>query len=105
MDWIDEEMGKLTLKVRDIMYNGEPHKWCLSEDRFYRILEFKGTGEKRKFMDIATELEILGIDAISDGLKNRTKIKVYPWLDDYIIDNNFQIEFEKDDVIYNKSKI
>lgn len=92
-------------KYKTIMIRGEPYEPLIPEDEMLRILQFKGTGEKKKFTDAIKEAEALIFNEFVRAIKNDVDFRRTPWLDEYIIENNFQIIFEKDDVIVRKSKV
>lgn len=84
-------------KIKPIVIRGRLHEPLICEKRMIRILEFKGTGEKRRFLDLVREIDEMGYQnmlSLWDGVE-----KPYLWIDEYIIQNNFQVTFEKDDVI------
>lgn len=90
-------------KYRTIIVRGEPYSPLISDHNMVKILEFKGTGEKRKFMDIVADVEqmmfneylrIIGTD--NDEVYNP---KNAPKLHEYIIENNFQVVYEKGDIV------
>lgn len=87
-------------RFRTILVNGKPHDPLICEKRMARILEFKGTGEKRYFLDIYKEIEEM---ALREMLRawGKGDIKHTPWIDEYIIQNNIQVIFGKDDVKIN----
>lgn len=65
-----------------------------------RILEFKGTGEVRRFLDIYKEIEEMALAEMRRAW-DKGDIKHTPWIDEYIIQNNIRVVFEKDDVKVN----
>ncbi len=88
---------------KTIPMNGKPHQPMICEKRMIRILEFKGTGERKDFFEIYKEVEELALSSMRklwDGDGTNYSL----WIDEYIIQNNFQVVFGKDDVKINPKR-
>lgn len=97
---IDDRIDRYcTYKLKKVMTSCGLFECPVGDNRVNTILRFKGTGEKRKFVDVLleyTERNFKRIEIIREGRKPEGRSY---WLDEYIIQNNFQIIFEPDDIV------
>ena len=100
-DELDKRIDETRVyKFRKVLvYTGSLYEYPESDKDIIRILEFKGTGEKRKFMDVLTEYLNRNLQRLDDILEDNYPISEPCWLYDYIASKNYQLEFEKDDIM------
>lgn len=84
-------------KIREIEINGKLEEPLICEKRIDRILAFKGTGEKRFFLELIKELDEMAINELTRAW-DKGDYQHVPWIDEYIIQNNFQVVFIKGDL-------
>lgn len=89
---------------RTILIHGKPHQPMICEKRMIKILEFKGTGVKRDFLEIYREVEEMALGEMGK-MWDGNGFKHIPWIDEYIIQNNIQVVFGKDDVKMNPKRV
>lgn len=89
---------------KTIIIDGEKYEPLVCEKRMLRILEFKGTGKKMKFYDIYKLVKELSLRELERAWE-KGDINPTPWIDEYIIQNNIQVVFEKDDVRLNPARV
>ena len=89
-----------TYKLRKVpIYDGRLYEQPCSDEDVIKILEFRGTGEKRKFMDVLREFVIRDLRSIENFIDDNYPTEEHLWLYDYIASKNYQLEFEKDDIM------
>lgn len=85
-------------KFKAVIIRGKPYELLIDDWRIIKILEFKGTGEKRTFLDLVKELKEINYKNLEKHWDDGN-FEYIPRLDEYIMQNNFQVVFGKDDII------
>ncbi len=92
-------------QYKTIEVRGEPYSPLIPDEVMIAILNFKGTGEKRKFYDLVKQVEQMLFDEYLRILTNDDEWynpENAPNLYKYIVQNNFQVIFEKGDISVRK---
>lgn len=105
---LEEHYKKSSFIIRPVNYDGECTRPILSDDEMIRILEFRGTGINRNFIEILTYIEEHNFNATcsnhdNDGKPGYTWIKPI-WADEYIIHNNINVTYKDGDILFKKYK-
>lgn len=100
LDAIDKRINGYTYRIKKVATsNGHLYEQPEGDEGVEFILTWKGTGEKKRFMDILREYVELGIsraNIIKSGKKPEAE---HLWLVEYIAKKNYQITFEPDDIM------
>ncbi len=98
-DLLGSRIDNYTYRLKKIRTpHGELREFTESDENVEFILNWKGTGETKKFSEIMEEHLKYNFDItmlINEGKKPEQD---YLWLVDYIVKMNYQIFFEKDDI-------
>lgn len=95
LDTIQIEINKTcTFKIRDARYDHDEQ-----DSEIYKILNFRGDGEKKKFADILSEWhdksERLCLDICSKNYPLEEHFTLY----EYIVINNYHVIFGPNDIV------
>ncbi|MBC7539812.1 MAG: hypothetical protein H7281_13405 [Bacteriovorax sp.] len=98
-----DEAGKILrkesrYKIKEIELRGKMHEPLICEKRLDRIFAFVGTGEKRFFLELIKEVEIMGYNEMLRAW-DKGDIQPSPWIDEYIIQNNFNVIYNPGDIV------
>lgn len=98
---IDARIDKYKYRLKKVRTpHGDLYECPEGDEDVEFIMNWRGTGEIKKFTEILEEhlkLDFELLTAIRE--KKEPAEKEYPWLVDYIVKKNYQIVFEKDDIM------
>lgn len=80
-------------------YDGEYFEHPESDEGIAKILEFKGNGEKRRFIDVLKEYTDREFKIVEKIIDSDYPIEESYSLYNYIVINNYQLSFDKDDIV------
>ena len=95
----NERIRKLfSFKIRDIEFQGSFKTILITDQEILEILNFKGTGDKRKFMDVIKEVYKMNWELMEEEFNSGNVTREHVKYSDYIRDNDIRLVFEDGDL-------